>query len=139
MSSISYLGLSQRRSIVPAALTDRLAMAIIMVIMARRHAYTLAFASEVTKHLRAIDAKYHALIREKIGEQLRFEPAAETTNRKPLRLPAPFGATWEIRFGPDNRFRVLYHIEPEACVVRIMAIGEKLRERLFIGGEEVQL
>src|SRR5260370_34373008 len=114
-------------------------MVTIMTIMARRQAYTLAFAAEVTKHLRAIDAKYHAHIREKIGEQLRFEPAAETTNRKPLRQPAPFGATWEIRFGPDNRFRVLYDIDQEARVVQIMAIGEKQRERLFIGGEEVQL
>ena len=114
-------------------------MARIMAIMARKQPYTLAFASAVTDHLRAIDANYHALIREKIGEQLRFEPAAETTNRKPLRQPAPFGATWEIRFGPDNRFRVLYDIDQETRVVQIMAIGEKQRERLFIGGEEVQL
>jgi len=112
-------------------------MTIIMVIMARRQAYTLAFAAEVTKHLRAIDAKYHALIREKIDEQLRFEPTAETTNHKPLRQPAPFGAAWEIRFGPDNRFRVLYDIDQENRVVQILAIGEKQRERLFIGGEEV--
>jgi mRNA-degrading endonuclease RelE of RelBE toxin-antitoxin system len=110
-----------------------------MAILARRQAYTLAFASEVTKHLRAIEAKYHALIREKIGEQLRFEPATEATNRKPLRQPAPFGAAWEVRFGPGNRFRVLYDIDPEARVVQILAVGEKQRERLFIGGEEVQL
>jgi mRNA-degrading endonuclease RelE of RelBE toxin-antitoxin system len=121
------------------ALTSRRVMAIIMVIMPRRQAYTLAFASEVTKHLRAIDTKYHALIREKISEQLRFAPTTETTNRKPLRRPPRFGATWEIRFGPDNRFRVLYDIDPEARVVQIMAIGEKQRERPFIGGEEVQL
>jgi mRNA-degrading endonuclease RelE of RelBE toxin-antitoxin system len=121
------------------ALTSQLLMAIIMTIMARRQPYTLAFASEVTRHLRAIDAKYHALVRAKIGEQLRFEPAAETTNRKPLRQPAPFGAEWEIRFGPENRFRVLYSINQEDRVVQILAIGEKQRERLFIGGEEVQL
>ena len=122
-----------------ASLDKSALVAIIMDIMARRRPYTLAFASEVTKHLRAMDAKHHALIREKIGEQLRFEPATETTNRKPLRPPAPFGATWEIRFGPDNRFRVLYDIDQENHVVQIMAIGEKQRERLFIGGEEVQL
>jgi len=110
-----------------------------MAMVARRQAYALAFASEVTKQLRVIDAKYHTLIREKIGEQLRFRPATETTNRKPLRQPALFEATWEIRFGPDNRFRVLYDIDHEAHVVRIMAIGEKQGERLFIGGEEVQL
>jgi mRNA-degrading endonuclease RelE of RelBE toxin-antitoxin system len=107
--------------------------------MARQQPYTLAFASGVTEHLRAIDAKYHALIRQKIGEQLRFEPGHETTNRKPLRQPAPFGATWEIRFGPDNGFRVLYDIDDEARMVRIMAVGEKQRERLLIGGEEVKL
>src|SRR5205823_6000944 len=114
-------------------------VAIIMVIMARRRPYALAFASEVTKHLRAIDAKYHALIRAKVGQQLRFEPTAETTNRKPLRQPAPFAATWEIRFGPDNRFRALYDIDEEARVVQIMAMGEKQKERLVIGGEEVRL
>lgn len=130
---------SGKRESRDALLTSRRKITIIMVIMARRQAYTLAFASEVTKHLRAIDAKYHALIREKIGEQLRFEPANETTNRKPLRQLAPFGATWEIRFGPDNRFRVLYDIDQEVHVVRIMAIGEKQRESLFIAGEEVQL
>jgi mRNA-degrading endonuclease RelE of RelBE toxin-antitoxin system len=103
------------------------------------HNYGHHGATEVAKHLRAIDVKHHALVREKIGEQLRFEPAVETNNRKLLRQPAPFGATWEIRFGPDNRFRVLYDIDEEANVVQIMAIGEKQRERLFIGGEEVQL
>lgn len=77
-------------------------MARIITIMAKRQAYTLAFAAEVTQHLRAIEAKYHSLIQEKIGEQLRFTPLVETTNRKPLRQPAPFAATWEIRFGPDN-------------------------------------
>ena len=56
-------------------------MAIIMVIMARRQPYALAFASEVTRHLRAIDAKHHALIREKIGEQLRFEGFAPDCHR----------------------------------------------------------
>lgn len=107
--------------------------------MARQQPYTLAFAFAVMKHLRAIDAKYHAFIHEKIGEQLRFEPSVETTNRKPLRQPAPFRATWEIRFGPDNRFRVLYDIDEVDRVVQIMAVGEKQRNRLFIGGEAVKL
>jgi hypothetical protein len=79
------------------------------------------------------------LIREKIGEQLRFEPGVQTTNRKLLRQPASFAATWEIRFGPDNRFRVLYDIDEPAHMVQILAFGEKRRGRLFIGGEEVEL
>jgi len=121
------------------ALTRLAELARIMAAMARRHLYTLAFAFAVTEHLQAIDAKYHSLIHENIGEQLRFEPGTETRNRKPLRQPGPFGASWETRFGPANRFRVLYDIDEEAHLVRIMAIGEKQRERLFVGGEEVQL
>jgi mRNA-degrading endonuclease RelE of RelBE toxin-antitoxin system len=60
-------------------------------------------------------------------------------NRKPLQQPAAFEAHWEIRFGPDNRFRVLYDVDPENGVVHILAIGEKRRERLLFAGEEVRL
>src|SRR5438105_4566515 len=114
-------------------------MATIMAMMARRKPYTLVYARGVTKHLKAIDAKYDRLIREVIEEQLTFEPGAETRNRKPLRQPAPFAAQWEIRFGPDNRFRVLYDIDEERREVQVVAIGVKEGNRLIVGGEEVEL
>jgi len=101
--------------------------------------YDLIYARGVTKHLKSIDAKYDHLIRETIEEQLRFEPAVETKNRKPLRQPAPFAAQWEIRFGPNNRFRVLYDVDQERRAVQIVAIGEKVGNRLIVGGEEVEL
>ena len=107
--------------------------------MARRQRYDLIYARGVTKHLASIDARYDRLIRENIQEQLRFEPSVETRNRKLLRQPAPFGATWEIRFGPDNRFRVLYDIDEEQHAVNILAVGEKRGNRLIVGGEEVGL
>ena len=110
-----------------------------MAIMARRQPYTLIYARGVTKHLKSIDAKYDSLIREKMEEQLLFEPNVETKNRKPLRQPAPFAAQWEIRFGPENRFRVLYDIDEEQHAVQIVAIGEKEGNRLIVGGEEVEI
>src|SRR5262245_66349590 len=112
-------------------------MARIMAIMARRRPYTLSYARGVTNHLKSIDAKYDSLIREKIEEQLSFEPGVETKNRKPLRQPGPFAAQWEIRFGPGNRFRVLYDIDEEKRAVQIVAIGEKVGNCLMVGGEEV--
>ena len=114
-------------------------MARIMAIMTRRQPYTLVYARGVTKHLKSIDAKYDSLIRDKMEEQLLFEPNVETKNRKPLRQPAPFGAQWEIRFGRDNRFRVLYDIDEEQHAVQILAVGEKEGNRLIVGGEEVEL
>lgn len=110
-----------------------------IVTMTRQQPYALIYARGVNKHRQAIDAKYDQLIREKIEEQLTFQPGVETRNRKPLRQPAPFGAQWEIRFGPDNRFRVLYEINEEQHRVEVLAIGEKVGNRLIVAGEEIDL
>jgi mRNA-degrading endonuclease RelE of RelBE toxin-antitoxin system len=110
-----------------------------MTVMVHRQPYSLIYARGVTEHLKSIDAKYDNLIREKIDEQLLFEPNVETKNRKPLRQPAPFAAQWEIRFGPRNRFRVLYDIDEEQHEVQIVVIGEKVGNRLIIGGEEIEI
>lgn len=110
-----------------------------MVIVTRKHPFSLVFDSEVKRHLRAIETKYHSLIRATIEEQLPFEPETETRNRKPLRRPAALGATWELRFGPDNRFRVLYEVDVERHEVQVLAIGVKEKNRLIIAGEEVEL
>jgi mRNA-degrading endonuclease RelE of RelBE toxin-antitoxin system len=107
--------------------------------MARQAPYTLVYARGVTKHLKTIDARYDSLIREKMEEQLSFEPNVPTRNRKPLRQPAPFAAQWEIRFGPNNRFRVLYDIDEDRREVQIVAIGEKQGNRLIVGGEELEI
>ena len=68
-----------------------------------------------------------------------FEPATETRNRKPLKRPVDFAATWELRFGPNNRFRVFYDIEPSGRKITILAIGVKEGSHLRIGGEEIQI
>lgn len=107
--------------------------------MARKQSFSLIYDPEVENHLRSIERKHHSLIRKAIQEQLRFEPETETRNRKPLEQPAAFGATWELRFGPYNHFRVLYAVELERQEVQILAIGVKDRNRLIVGGEEVEL
>jgi hypothetical protein len=107
--------------------------------VAKKEAFSLVYAPVVRKHLGAIEAKYDSLIRGKIEEQLTYEPDVETRNRKPVRPPAAFQAEWELRFGPNNRFRVFYQIDHEAREVRIVAVGVKDRNRLLVGGEEVVL
>jgi mRNA-degrading endonuclease RelE of RelBE toxin-antitoxin system len=101
--------------------------------------FTLNFAPETIDHLDAIERKYHRLIEKTIDEQLRYTPEQETRNRKPLERPTYFGATWELRCGVNNRFRVFYEVDATEQMVRILAIGEKKGNRLFIGGEEVQI
>ncbi len=110
-------------------------MTIIMV-MAKKPAFKLLYADEVKEHLRAIEAKYHSLIEGEIESQLLHEPDVETRNRKPLKRPIAFGADWELRLGPDNRFRVFYQVKADTREVRVLAIGVKDRNRLFFAGEE---
>jgi hypothetical protein len=108
--------------------------------MAKKKVFSLIFAPAVRSHLKAIEAKFDSLIRTNIEEQLTHEPDVETRNRKPLqRRPAPFGAEWEIRFGPDNRFRVLYKFTEEPREVQILAVGFKQGNRLLVDGEEMDL
>ena len=104
--------------------------------MPPKQLYFLKFAPEAIEHLDWIERKYHNLIRQTLREQLIHTPDIETRNRKTVDQPAPYGATWELRFGPNNRYRVLYEIDSEHGEVWILAIGIKEGNRLFIGGEE---
>jgi mRNA-degrading endonuclease RelE of RelBE toxin-antitoxin system len=104
--------------------------------MPLKRRFELVYAAETLDHLDAIEGKYHRLIEKTIDQQLRYMPEQVTRNRKPLEEPGPFGATWELRFGPKNRFRVYYEINAEEQTVEILAIGVKERNRLSIGREE---
>jgi len=110
-----------------------------MVTMPQGKRFELVYAPIVKQHVKAIDRKHHPLIKEAIETQLQIEPDVETRNRRPLKKPATFGAKWEIRFGPHNRFRVFYKVNRDDERVEILAIGEKEGSQLFIGGEEVEL
>ena len=101
--------------------------------------YNIVYAPITKDHLRTIDPRYYSLIRTTIENQLLYEPAAITRNRKPLKRTVFFAATWEIRFGPDNQFRVYYDIDMERELVAILAIGIKRGNSVCIGGEEFVL
>ncbi len=105
--------------------------------MRRRAKYTVVYARDIYEHIDTIEGRYHRLIKKTIEEQLNITPDRQTRNRKPLEeLPGPFGSTWELRFGPNNRFRVFYEVAAENRTVWILAIGIKDKNRLLIAGEE---
>jgi len=114
-------------------------MTIIIVNMTTKQRFLLIYAPITKLHLKTIERKYYSLVRITIEGELQFEPDVETRNRKPLKRPVIFEAEWELRFGPDNKFRVFYDINIESHEVYILAIGVKEGNRLFIGGKEVKL
>ncbi len=98
--------------------------------------HRIEITRDALEHVRALPKNYHAFVLRTLRLFLAHEPARETRDRKLLCLPAPFGAHWELRFGPQNRFRAFYTIEGATVVV--VAIGVKDHERLRIGHQEVR-
>ena len=104
----------------------------------KKHQFNIFYSDEVFDHLKALDKKYWSYIRHKIEAHLYNEPDIETINRKPLQKPS-IDDRWELRFGPQNSFRVFYKIDRSNDEVLILAIGIKIKEKLYIGNKEVKL
>ncbi|MBI4583919.1 MAG: type II toxin-antitoxin system RelE/ParE family toxin [Planctomycetes bacterium] len=97
--------------------------------------YTIEFADSVKEHLKFLTAHQRVGLFEAIETQLVNEPLVEARNRKLLRSN-PL-APWELRVG---ELRVFYEVAPEEPeVVRILAVGVKKGNRLFIAGIEVKI
>ena len=105
----------------------------------RRKPFLIVYAPVVRDHILAIDKSERSFIRQAIIDQLSNEPNIESQNRKPLKRPAEDGADWELRFAEQNRYRGFYRFDLVQREVRVLAVGVKERERLFIGGREMKL
>jgi mRNA-degrading endonuclease RelE of RelBE toxin-antitoxin system len=97
--------------------------------------YRIVYARETEEHFKTLTARQRSTVLQRVEKQLVHEPAVETRNRKPMR-ENPL-ATWELRV---ENIRVYYDIveQPEPTV-EILAIGVKRRDRIWIGGIEVEL
>lgn len=82
-----------------------------------------------------LTARQQRIALDAVDRQLLHEPTVETRNRKPMR-PNPL-APWELRIG---NLRVYYDVEVEReLVVYVRAVGVKLRNRVRIGKEVIEL
>lgn len=107
--------------------------------MVARQTYEIIFDAEVGEHLGAIPHKDRASILDSIERQLTSEAAVPARNRKALRIPNSINATWELRCGVNNRYRVFYDVDEDNGYVVVLAIGSKERNQLTIGHEEFEL
>jgi mRNA-degrading endonuclease RelE of RelBE toxin-antitoxin system len=107
--------------------------------MPSRLRFEIRFDKEVAAHFAPIERKDRGLIFDEIERQLTFEPAVPTRNRKALRIPNSLNATWELRCGANNRYRVFYDIDLENRLVIVLAVGHKQGNTLIIGKEKIEL
>ena len=105
------------------------------VVRARRRPHRIEYTPEAALHLEGLTARQSATVLDTVSRQLTYEPTVATKNRKLLRANSV--APWELRIGD---IRVYFDvIDQTETVVVVRAVGIKRRERVFIGGKEVDL
>ena len=100
--------------------------------------YVIEYSPPSREHLAALSAGQRATVLDEVDVQLLHQPTVVTRNRKPLQQP--------LQPNPLARFalrvaelRVYDEVDEARRVVEIRAVGIKDRDRVFIGGEEIDL
>ena len=103
----------------------------------KRQPYKPILSDDAEAHLQALSAREMAMVADAIERQLKYEPTVETRNRKRMDPDKRFYvAPWELRVA---HLRVYYAVEDEReRTVLIVAIGEKDRDRIKIGGRYIE-
>ncbi len=108
--------------------------------MAREKPYEIVYTRETKQHFRVIPKKHHSAIFDEIEERLSRDPLVPDMNKREMRsgtLPRHLGIdVWRLRLGLNNAFRALYRVDEEERLVEVLAIGVKINNRYFFGGEE---
>ncbi len=95
--------------------------------------FEIRFVPSADEDLDYYDARRQRIILDAIARFLESDADVETRRRKRLR-PGSL-APWELRVG-DNR--VFYEIVPQG-IVRVLAVGHKAHNELFVRGRKVEL
>ena len=96
--------------------------------------YAIVITPEAIDDLRVLKKRERQIIVDQIEAQLQHEPSQETRNRKRLR-PNQL-AEWQLRI---DRYRVYYDVDNGAQVVKVVSVGLKRGNRLYIQNEEYEL
>ena len=96
--------------------------------------YRVVYTPSAREHLRALTARQRGNVLDAITRQLVHEPTVQARNRKPLR-PNPV-ASWELRVGD---LRIYYDVIEGDTLVDVRAVGVKVRDRVYIGGQETDV
>jgi len=95
--------------------------------------YQVSLTESAKRDIAHFEAHEQRRIVAGIIAHLKADAEARTRKKKPLR-PNPI-APWELRL---DRYRVFYSIEAGG-IVKVVAVGHKEHNNLFIRGRQVQL
>jgi mRNA-degrading endonuclease RelE of RelBE toxin-antitoxin system len=97
--------------------------------------FDILYSPEAVDHLSFLTKSEQVRVLNEVDLQLMHEPNLPTRKRKLLRPNSI--APWELRV---RNIRVFYSIQEEpSAEVHIKAVGKKVRNALWIGGERIEL
>jgi mRNA-degrading endonuclease RelE of RelBE toxin-antitoxin system len=96
--------------------------------------YEIRFLDDAEEHLKHLTARERSIVLDAIVQRLVQEPTAPTRNRARMRENEL--AQYRLRV---SHLRVYYDVDESRDLVVINAIGIKVREKVFVGGEEIDL
>ena len=94
--------------------------------------WTVLLRPSTRDDLKAFDKKTRRLLAEETLSRLAADPLTECRNLKTLD-PNPIAQKQLRLFG---KYRVLFNVDEPSQTVEVVVIGEKRREKLFVGGKE---
>jgi hypothetical protein len=98
-------------------------------------AYEIQYSPASRADIRFLERLDQAALEEAIPLYLRGQPDQKSRRRKRME-PNPVGAPWALRL---DDLRVYYDIERAARVVRVLRVGRKIRNRVFLRGVETDM
>ena len=96
--------------------------------------YEIRFLDDAEEHLKHLTARERSIILTAIAEQLMHEPATPARNRGQMRENEL--AQYRLRV---SHLRVYDDVDESESLVVINAIGIKVREKVFVGSQEIDL
>jgi mRNA-degrading endonuclease RelE of RelBE toxin-antitoxin system len=95
--------------------------------------YRIALRREAQDDLKTLTAAQEARVRGALPRYLADQPEVPSALRRRLD-PNPLGAPWELRLAA---LRVFYEVDDDARTVRVLRVGVKPRETLYLRGAPI--
>ena len=97
--------------------------------------YRIEYTHEADDDLRYLGRMVDSAVRKAVPRFLADQPMLGPGRRKKLD-PNPLEAGWRLKVGD---YRVLYDVHEEARVVRVLRVGYKPAETLYLRGQPIQM
>ena len=98
-------------------------------------AYQIKYTPDAEADIKWLERIEQVDVQHSVPIYLKDQPGEPTRRRKQMH-PNPLGIPWGLRL---DELRVYYDFDQAAQIVRVLRVGRKIRNRVFIRGVEMDM